>query len=710
MNLLDLFVKIGVEDNASDNLSVIGEKLGNGLKTAAKIGVAAVSAAATGIAALTKASVENFAEYEQLVGGVETLFGTAGQSLQEYAQAAGASVADIRDEYYALAEAEEYVKESAVQAYATAGLSMNEYMETVSSFAASLKQSVGSELEAAAAADQAVIDMADNANKMGTSMEAIQNAYNGFAKQNYTMLDNLKLGYGGTEKEMAHLLADATEISGIEYDMSNLADVYSAIHVIQTELGITGTTAKEASSTISGSASAMKSAWSNLLTALASDDLPTDAYITAFADSVDTFAENIIPRVEVAIGGVVDLVDGLAPMVIERIPGLIDTVLPSLLSAATGMVDSVVAIFPGLLDTVLSAVTGAAPDIVMTVITLIGVVVGTLIDSTPQILDALYLLIDTAVGAVLDSSGSFFDTAMELVTALADGFAEYAPKLLEAGVELIIRLAEELTDPESVVYLVETAISLIQTLADSIIDNLPTLIEKAPEIMENLMNALVAATPVLLQAGVDIIMTLVDAIATNLPVLLTSGADMIFKILEGLTGVIGELFLKGADIVEEIKSGFMDKVEDAKTWGKDLIDNFIGGITSGWESLKSTVTGVAQSIADRLGFSEPKIGPLSNFHTYAPDMMELFAKGVRDNEHLVTDQIERSFDFGAKTVDFAHSAAGKTGSALINSSLAAQWTSAGVYLIQLTLDGVTLATAMFDPLKGVIQQKGEALA
>ena len=192
MNLFELFVKIGVDDQASGNLSKITDKLGNGLKTAAKIGTAAVGAAATGIAALTKAAVDNYAEYEQLIGGVETLFGTGGKSIEEYAAGVGKTVEDVKREYRSLEFAQQSVMNGAADAYKTAGLSANEYMSTVTSFSAALISSLeGDTNTAAELADRAIIAMSDNANKMGTSMEMIQNAYQGFAKQNYTMLDNL---------------------------------------------------------------------------------------------------------------------------------------------------------------------------------------------------------------------------------------------------------------------------------------------------------------------------------------------------------------------------------------------------------------------------------------------------------------------------------------------------------------------------------------
>lgn len=247
-----------------------------------------------------KQAVESYADYEQLIGGVETLFKDSAGIVEGYAN----------------------------NAFKTAGLSANEYMETVTSFSASLLQSLnGDTAKSAKVADMAITDMSDNANKMGSDMSSIQNAYQGFAKQNYTMLDNLKLGYGGTKEEMARLLADAEKISGIKYDMSNLNDVYQAIHIIQGELGITGTTAKEASSTISGSIASMKSAWQNLLTGIANENVDTDVLVSSFIDSIKTVADNLLP----VIGTVIKQMTPAIKQAIEELKPIISDFLKEIL-------------------------------------------------------------------------------------------------------------------------------------------------------------------------------------------------------------------------------------------------------------------------------------------------------------------------------------------------------------------------------------------
>jgi phage-related protein len=208
--------------------------------------------------------------------------------------------------------------------------------------------------KAAEKAHLAITDMSDNANKMGTDMSMIQNAYQGFAKANYTMLDNLKLGYGGTKEEMQRLLEDAEKLSGQKFDLSSYADIVDGIHVIQTEMGITGTTAKEASTTISGSISSMKASWQNLLTAISADDLPFETYVNNFVDSVATVANNLMPRIEIALNGVVQLIDKLAPVIMGKIPELLNTLLPAMVEGATNLVNSLVGIFPSLVSTATS--------------------------------------------------------------------------------------------------------------------------------------------------------------------------------------------------------------------------------------------------------------------------------------------------------------------------------------------------------------------
>ena len=399
MNLMDLFVKISVDDQASSQVETIGSKLKSGLATAAKVGAAAVAAAGTAIVAVGKQAIEQYAEYEQLVGGVETLFKQSADTVMSYAE----------------------------NAYKTAGLSANEYMNTVTSFSASLLQSLGGDTEAAAKyADMAITDMSDNANKMGTSMEMIQNAYQGFAKQNYTMLDNLKLGYGGTKEEMQRLLEDAEKLSGIEYDISSYADIVDAIHVVQTEMGITGTTAKEASTTIQGSLASMKSAWQNLLTGVADDNANFEELVNNFVDSLVGVGENIIPRINTVIKGLTQLITQASQTII---PLAVETLLQNLPSIVAAGMDMVLAIVNGILDNI---------DLLIDcVLELVDVVVDKLIENLPKLVEGgIRLIIALSVGLV-KAIPQLVEKIPEIILALVEGFAAGASQIIEVGKNIV---------------------------------------------------------------------------------------------------------------------------------------------------------------------------------------------------------------------------------------------------------------------------------
>lgn len=422
-------------DESSSKAEKLSDKIGKGLGAAAKLGAKAVAAAASAFGVLTKKALDSDAEYEQLVGGVETLYGTEITSIEEYAKSVGKAVSDVGDEYEAMMNRQDTVMENARNAYKTAGLSVNEYMDTVNGFAASLTSSLGEYgWQAADYADMIVTDMADNANKMGTSMESIQNAYSGFAKQNYTMLDNLKLGYGGTKEEMERLMRDAEKYAGLiegSLKIESFADVAEAINIVQTELGITGTTAKEAATTIQGSVSMMKSAWSNLLTGIGDDSQDLDKLINNFVDSTGTAAENILPRLEQILIGVGKLAERLAPVVAAAIPELVTTVLPKLVQSGISMVG---AILQGLVQT-LPQIIQYGVDMVITLIESIS--------SDPESLVATaIMLVVTIVSGLIDALPKLIAAAADLVTGLNRALISNAPNLLSAGLKLVGKIVE----------------------------------------------------------------------------------------------------------------------------------------------------------------------------------------------------------------------------------------------------------------------------
>ena len=476
MNLFELFVKIGVDDQASDKISNLSSKLGGGLKTAAKIGAAAVAAAGTAIVAIGKQAIEQYAEYEQLVGGVETLFKQSSDVVQQYA----------------------------ANAYKTAGMSANEYMETVTSFSASLLQSLDGDTAAAAEkANLAITDMSDNANKMGTSMEMIQNAYNGFAKQNYTMLDNLKLGYGGTKEEMQRLLDDAEKLSGQKFDISSYGDIVDAIHVVQTEMGITGTTAKEASTTISGSVASMKSAWQNLVTGISDENANLEQLVGNFVDSAITAAGNIAPRIEQVLPGIGTLGEKIAPVIADGISAAAEKA-PEFLKAGANMLVSL----------------GNA-----------------LMEQSDLLIQNAFDLILVLADGLIQGVGGLADSALELVEKLAMWVEEYSNVLADKAVTLITTLANAII--KNLPGLIVAAVRIIGSLATGLIENLPTLIKQVPTIIAELVNGFIEGLPDIIDVGKQIIEGLWEGITSMASWIGDKVSGFVGGLVDDVKGVLG---------------------------------------------------------------------------------------------------------------------------------------------------------------------------
>lgn len=560
--------KVTADDSGLDEqISKSESKLKSGFgKAAGAVGAAAsaaVAAGATAMVSITKQAVNAYADYQQLIGGVETLFGDA---------------ADV-------------VAKNADEAYKNAGMSANDYMETVTGFSASLIQSLGGDTaKAAELADQAIIDMADNANKMGSDLSSIQTAYQGFAKQNYTMLDNLKLGYGGTKEEMERLLEDAGKIAGTKFDIKSYADVTQAIHVMQDSMGIANATAEEAATTISGSMSAMQASWQNVLASFGTGDTEKISKAVAeMVENVKTVAGNLIPVIGQVISGISQMIAELAPVLAKELPGMIEEALPPLLDAAVDVIETLA---KGLLE--------AIPVLMPTV--------------TKLIIDLANMIVSLAP--------TIIETGIQLIVDLATGLAQALPELTPAVVDAVMTIVITLLD--NIDLLLDAAIQLILALAEGLIAAQDKLIEKAPELIWSLTKALIKAAPQLLQAALELILTLIRGLVQN----------------------FGKLVQTGQQTVEKIASGFSQKVQDAKNWGRDIISNFVSGIVEKWRALTDTVKKTANIVKDYLGFSEPEKGPLSDFHTFAPDMMDLYAKGIDDN----IDKVESSVEDVSRTV------------------------------------------------------------
>ena len=603
----------GVEQQASQTESKLKSKFGAAAKAVGAAATAAVAAGAAAMVSITKQAVSSYAEYEQLVGGVETLF------------------EDLSDD----------VIENASKAYKTAGLSANEYMDTVMSFSASLNQSLlktdGDIARSAEMADKAILDMSDNANKMGSDMATIQTAYAGFAKQNYTMLDNLKLGYGGTKEEMERLLKDAGKLANTKFNLNSYADIIEAIHVIQEDMGITGTTAKEAAATISGSLGMTKAAWQNLLTGMVDSEADINQLIDDLISSASSLLDNLIPAVSRALEGLGTAIADAAPRLAEEIPPLIEKVLPPLLESGAKVI-----------ETLAKGIVKAIPMLMPTI--------------TQLLLDLAQMIIKMAPEIV--------KTGLEVITQLALGIAKALPRMMPTIVDCIVTIVETLIDNADM--LIDAAIAIILTLADGLIQSQDKLIAKAPELVTKLTLALIQAAPKLLEAAIKLIFTLV----------------------EGLVSAFPKLIEAGKQTVESVKKGFNEKFGDAKSWGRDLMQNFINGIKEQWDHLKQTVSNVAQTVKSYLHFSMPDVGPLKDFNTYAPDMMDLYAKGIRDNtsevEDTVADVSRRVSE--AFTTDVSYNLPDISGYAA-DLSAAITATSSTSIIVPLSIDGREIARA-----------------
>ena len=492
-------------------------KFGDALKTLAATAAAAAAAVAGVALKLGKEVVSSYADYEQLVGGVETLFRDSAGIVQDYAE----------------------------NAYKTAGLSANEYMETVTGFSASLISSLGGDTEKAARyADMAITDMSDNANKMGSDMASIQNAYQGFAKQNYTMLDNLKLGYGGTKEEMERLLADAEAISGIHYDISNYADVVDAIHVIQTEMGITGTTALEAEKTISGSIGMLKSSFANLITGLGNADADIGKLVGNVVSSFSSVVENVAP--------------------------IIRNLTQSLPQAVTGMIQAIQPMIPDLLQL------GAD-------------------------------LFQSLVDGIMSALPGILETAASIITELISGLASLLPDLVGFGIDLFGALIEDL--PGIIEKILEALPQIITAITDKLSTLIPIIVDAGVQLFIALVKNLPAIIAAIVKSIPTIITSIVDAVKQAWPTIAEAGRGLFTKLVDRGAEIIGEIKSFVQNLVQGIVSTITGAFSDFFNVGYNIVMGVWNGLSSGWSWLTGQVSSLAQSLLqsakNALGIASP---------------------------------------------------------------------------------------------------------
>lgn len=532
------------------------EKLGGVLKgVGAAMGAVAIAAGAAAVK-LGKEVIAAYADYEQLVGGVDTLFGDSSQTVQNYA----------------------------ANAFKTAGMSANEYMETVTGFSASLIQSLGGDTaKAAEVADMAITDMADNANKMGTDLSSIQTAYQGFAKQNYTMLDNLKLGYGGTKSEMERLLADAEKISGIKYDLTSFSDLTEAIHVIQTEMGITGTTALEATETISGSISGMQSAIDNLMAGLGNADADIEMLVGNVVESFQHVVKNVVPIIE-----------------------------------------NIVKALPAALDGILIAIGDLLPTLLSTVVNLFTQILETILSLLPELIPAAVDAVLTIVGALIDNLPLLIDAAVQLITALVEGLGLALPELIPAAVEAIITIVQGLLD--SMDQILEAAFAIIQGLAQGLLNALPQLIDALPEVIMTIINFITNNLPLIIEMGVKLTVQLAFGLIKAIPQLVARLPEIITAIVTGLGKAVSAVFEIGQNIV----TGLWNGIKSLGSWISDKVGGFFTGIVDGAKNL--------------LGIRSPSLVFAGIGENMGLGIGEGFTSAMKGVEKDITDSIPTDFD------------------------------------------------------------------
>jgi len=613
-------------EKGSSKLSKIGEAAGNGMKKAAQVTGAAAATCTAAIGALVKSSVSNFAEYEQLVGGIDTLFKDSSAKVQQYAK----------------------------DAYKNTGMSANEYMKISTSFSASLLQSLGGDTEAAAEiSNMAISDMADNANKMGTSMESIQNAYQGFAKGNYTMLDNLKLGYGGTKEEMQRLLADAEKISGIHYDINNLNDVYSAIHVVQQEMNITGTAAEEAKKTISGSAASMKAAWTNLLTGIAQNNGNLDELISNLADTVKTFAGNIIPVIQTVLKNISSVLIEWTPQVMgwigEMLPQLISAIATTGIQLVSAIVESLPTVIEGIMQIIpqlLQALLDAVPILLEGLIGCITAIIEGLAEILPTIVEAIMQILPLIIESLISAIPQLIEAAVQLLMAIVDAIPIFITSLVEALPRIYQTIIE--TTINSINLILDAAVQLFTALVDAIPLILPVLIDTYPKIIDTIVNATTENIPTILNSAISlftavidaiprilpplvaaipkIIETIVSTIARNIPKIAAAALKLFLEIVKAIPKIAGQLLSALGNLLSQA----LTKIGSfAVSIGQKVGDGISGAVKSAINGVLSTATGIINGFIGAINGAIGVINAIPGVSISKLDKLDVpqFAKG-----------------------------------------------------------------------------------
>lgn len=485
-------------------------------------------------------------------------------------------------------DAWEYVEENAQAAYKNVQMSTNDYLQIANSYATGLKEALGGDAEAAAdLTDKIITAQADIVAATGNSQENVANAFAGIMKNNFTMLDNLQLGIKPTKEGMQEVIDKMNEINGTKYKMDNLADMQSAIVDYVAYVGMAGYAEEEGAETIQGSLATTKAAWENLLLALTSgDDDELTAYLARLRISIENTFELLLPVVEQALNGIADLVVKLAPMIADKLPSLIDRLLPSLLSAATSL--------------------------------LLG-----LIQALPSIINVLVQALPTIL--------------IQVINALIDAL----PLLIDGAIQLVIGLVSAL--PEIINALIEAMPTIVVKLVTALIENAPQFFMAAGQLAFALCKGLLEAIPQIWSAIITILSEVFKTLKEHGPEMLAQGKELVKKFADGITALKDTARNAMTQVFNTIKNAISGLLSSAASWGRDLISNFVNGIWSKIGAVADAVSSIASTVWSYLHFSEPEVGPLSNFSTYAPDMVKLFAKGLDDSENILKDQMTETF-------------------------------------------------------------------
>lgn len=543
-------------DTAWNAISSMSGKAVGALKGVATVGLAGVGTAVAALAGVGKSALDAYATYEQAVGGVDTLFKDASGTVQKYA----------------------------AEAYRTAGVSANEYMTQVTSFSASLISSLGGDTaKAAELGNTAMIDMSDNANKMGTDIESIQQTYQSLARGNYAMLDNLKLGYGGTKSEMERLIQDANKVKQANGEMGDLSidkfsDVVQAIHIMQQQMGITGTTAKEAATTIEGSVGMMKAAWQNWLAELGKDNADINGLTKQLVDSVGTVIKNVGPRIAQIITGITAALPQLFSSLGGTLPALVMQILPPVLGALgqlgtmllTSATTWITTSLPQLLAQFQSWVTSSLPSFLQTGLTMITNLLQGIVQALPQITS----------------------TAVIVLTTLLDGLSAQLPQLIPIGINAVLNLVQGILN--NLPQIIDSGLKLILGLAQGLINAIPDLVGKVPILIGQLVGGIINRLPQILQAGVQLLVALANGFVASVPRLIGAIPGMVGQIMHGFTSVNwGSV---GLNIITGIATGIAGAAGRLVTAAVDAANNALN-----WVKRKLGIHSPSRVFRDQVG-------------------------------------------------------------------------------------------------------------